>query len=354
MTVNKWDKINLLKIPATDSILNALKKMDETYKRLLLVFQDDSFINVLSIGDIQRAIIQNKPMDTPVYQIIRKNTIIANIHDSISALKQQMLEHRAECMPILNNEKQLVDVIFWEDLFPPEKQRIQRALNLPVVIMAGGKGSRLKPLTSVLPKPLIPIGDKPIIEHIMEKFLSIGSDKFYISINYKSNMIKHYFTNENEKFYNISYIEEEKPLGTAGSLCFLKKKIKKSFFITNCDILIDEDYHQIYDYHKANNNELTIIAALKHLPIPYGTLITGNHGLLEVLDEKPELTIKINSGMYILEPKLLDEIPNNEFYNITDLIKDLLTKGIKVGVFPVNEKAWKDIGDWNEYLKYIM
>ncbi|MCK4664751.1 MAG: nucleotidyltransferase family protein [Bacteroidales bacterium] len=347
---SKQDKINSILITTSDSILSALKKMDETFKRLLLVFDGDKFINILSIGDLQRAIIHNKSLETPVKLILRKDTKIAQSHDSFLEIKQQMMEYRTECMPVLDEQKKLVDVYFWEDFFPPEIKRIKRELGLPVVIMAGGKGSRLKPITNVLPKPLIPIGEKTILEHIMSRFSNVGCNDFHLSVNYKANMIRYYFDTLNHPDYNISYFEEKKPLGTAGSLYMLKDRINQTFFISNCDIIIEEDYGEIYNYHKENQNELTIIAALKHYPIPYGTIETGENGILKKLSEKPELTIKINSGMYILEPHLIEEIPKNKFFHITDLIDQILKRKGQIGVFPVSEGSWKDIGTWTDYL----
>ena len=353
MTEEKRNKIEKIVIDASSSILSALKRMDETYKRLLLVFDKRDFINVLSIGDIPRAIIRNQSLETPVKEILRKETKIASPEDTFESIKKRILEFRAECMPVVDEHKQLVDVFFWEDVFPVEEKRVQRNLNLPVVIMAGGKGSRMKPLTNVLPKPLIPIGEKSILEHIMDRFSAIGCHQFYLSVNYKAEMIRYYFEQLNHPDYSIDYFEETQPLGTAGSLHLLKSKIKDPFFVSNCDIIIEEDYGEIYDYHKENKNDITIVAALKHYPIPYGTIETGDHGILITLSEKPELTFKINSGMYILEPHVLDDIPKDTFFHITELIEKIRHKKGKVGVFAVSEKSWKDIGEWPEYLRLI-
>ena len=323
--------------------------MDVNDKKMLFVYEGSQFINILSIGDIQRAIINNHPMDTPVANIIRKDTVLAKEGDTIEAIKAKMLEHRAECMPILHG-KNLVDVIFWEDVFPSDEIQVKNNLDLPVIIMAGGKGTRLHPITNILPKPLIPIGKKTILEEIMDRFLKVGCGKFYISVNYKAEMIKYYFETLNNANYKIEYFQENKPLGTAGSLNLLKGKMNQTFFVSNCDIIIEEDYNEIYNYHKNNKNEITLVAALKHYKIPYGTLETEDNGLLTSLSEKPELTFKINSGMYILEPELLKEIPENQFFHITELIEKIKKRNGKVGVFPVSEKSWKDIGEWDEYL----
>ena len=165
-------------------------------------------------------------------------------------------------------------------------------------------------------------------------------------------MIRFYFDGI-KKTYNLHYFLETNPLGTAGSLHLLRDKIDTTFFVSNCDIMIEQDYHEIYDYHTTSKNELTIVAALKHMKIPYGTLESGNNGELLSLKEKPELTFMINTGMYILEPHLLGEIPVDTFFHITDLIEKIIQRGGRVGVFPVSEGAWMDIGEWNEYNKTI-
>ena len=166
-------------------------------------------------------------------------------------------------------------------------------------------------------------------------------------------MIENFFAEIENKPYNIQFTKEEKPLGTAGSLSLLKDKLRQTFFISNCDILIDQDYRDIYNYHKKQKNELTLVASLKHYNIPYGTLETGVGGELISITEKPELTFKINSGMYVLEPELLDEIPNDEFFHITHLIEKVKQRNGKIGVFPISEKSWFDIGEWSEYQKTL-
>ncbi|HCT86491.1 MAG TPA: mannose-1-phosphate guanylyltransferase [Candidatus Margulisbacteria bacterium] len=326
--------------------------MDAINRKLLLVFKADRFIGVLSIGDLQKAIISNRPFDYQIDKLLRRDFVYATIKEPQQQVLETMKKHRIECMPVLDEKGNLVDTYLWEDVFK-EYQLKNIDLNLPVVIMAGGKGSRLKPLTNVIPKPLIPINNKTIIEDIMDHFVDYGCHQFYLSVNYKAELIRYYFDSLNNPEYCIDYFQEDNPLGTAGSLSLLKGKINRTFFVSNCDILIDQDYSEILKYHLENKNEITIVAALKHYPIPYGTIETGNNGRLIELTEKPELTFKINSGMYILEPQVLNEIPDNQFLHITQLIEGLVNQGRNVGVFPVSEKSWRDIGEWNEYLKNI-
>lgn len=343
----------LFSISSTSSILKALKQMDISSRKLLLVFAEDRFIGVLSIGDIQRAIINNADLKTKVSDIMRTNFRFAKESQTEEQIKDLMVQYRIEFMPIVDEAGNLVKVIFWEDIIKGTKSYCIEPFNLPVIIMAGGKGTRLKPLTNVLPKPLFPIGEKTILEEIMDRFVRCGSSKFYLSVNYKADIIKYYFRYLNNSSYQISYFQETKPLGTAGSLYLLKNDIQDTFFVTNCDIIINEDYSQILKFHKDSQNELTAVAALKNYPIPYGIFETGKDGLLQAVVEKPDLMFKINTGMYILEPHLIDEIPQNEFFHITSLMGKLRNEGRKVGIFPINEKSWIDIGDWEEYQKVI-
>lgn len=350
------EKIENIKISKYSSILEALKQMDAHQKRLLLVFDENKFVNIVTIGDLQRAIIKNFPIETNIEKVLRKNTIIATTTSSIQDIKSVMLKHRTECMPIINSSGKLKDVILWEDISEKEEKIPKRKqLRVPVVIMAGGKGTRLKPLTNVLPKALIPLGKKTMLEEIMDSFIEYGATNFYITVNYKAELIKHFICEEAKEKYNVDFIMESRYLGTAGSLHLLKNKINKTFFVSNCDIIIKNDYTDFYDYHLEQKNEITIIAALKHFSIPYGVIETKENGTLVDIIEKPELTYKINSGLYILEPHLISDIPENKFFHITDLIQNVKNRGGKVGVYPVSEKSWIDIGEWKEYLtnRYI-
>jgi dTDP-glucose pyrophosphorylase len=333
------------------NLLQALKQMDTAgFKSLLVADNNDTFIGILSIGDIQRAIIKNLPLESRVSEVLRPNPKIADKNTSIDDIRNEMLKYRMEFLPVIDEKKGIKDVFFWDELFidkllPPKKQ-----FNLPVVIMAGGLGNRLKPITNVIPKPLIPFGEKTMIEEIFDRFHNHGCNKFYISVNYKAELIEYYLNNK-ELPYRLEFFKENKPLGTAGSLSLLREKINQTFFVSNCDILIEQDYSEILDYHLQNNNEITIVAAMKHFPISYGIINSGEDGVFNSLQEKPELTFKINTGMYILNYGVLEKIPENTFYHITQLIDEIKNEGGRIGVFPVSEKSWKDIGNWNEYLK---
>ena len=334
------------------TMLAALKQMDAIDKKLLIIVLSEKFAGLVSAGDIQRAIIKNISLETPVIEIVRKNIRVAKPGDSFEFIKHMMVEFRMELCPVVSDTMEILKVYFWEEVFFNTKPKPAIQFNLPVVIMAGGFGSRLKPLTNVLPKPLIPIGEKTIIEEIFKRFENHGCNTFYVSVNYKAELIEFYLKNQHLP-YELQFFKEEKPMGTVGSLALLKDKINQTFFISNCDVLIEQDYSEILQYHNDRQNEITIVAALKNYPIPYGTIESGEDGQLISLVEKPEMTFKINSGMYILEPNLIKEIPENTFFHITELIELVKKRNGKIGVFPVSEKSWKDIGEWNLYMKEI-
>lgn len=346
------ERIQKICIQTDASILAALKQMDASMHKLLIVLEGEKLYRLLSIGDIQRSIIKGVSMSEPVSRIVRDKNTVASTKDDLSNVKDYMRKRKTEFMPIVDEEGNITDVIFWEDLFEERLTEDREKIVLPVVIMAGGKGTRLKPITNVIPKPLIPVGDKTILEEIMNQFESIGSKKFYMSVNYKADMMEYYLSQLDHK-YDIELFMEDKPLGTIGSVALLKGKITTPFFVSNCDIVIDQDYRDVYDYHKENKNDITIVTAVKSIRIPYGVIETGENGLMTGLKEKPEQTYMINTGVYILNPELIDEIPEGEFFHITHLMEKVKARGGRVGCFPVSENAWRDMGEWPEYLKMI-
>lgn len=326
------------------SIKDALKKLDETAKKILLVVEERKLVGVLTDGDIRRWILKNGNLNKPVSLIMIKKPKYIYEEDRNNA-KKFLLKYSIEAMPILNKNQEIVDIVFWNDNFK-KKFKFEKMDN-SVVLMAGGKGTRLDPYTKVLPKPLIPIGDTPIVERIMNKFNEYGCKSFYMTVNYKKNMIKAYF-NEIRREYKIDYIEEEKPLGTAGSLYFLKDKIKDTFFLSNCDILIEGNYSEMLKYHKEHKAKITLITSLKHYVIPYGVIQINGESTIKEMIEKPEYNFLVNTGLYILEPEVLNDIPENKFFHITELINYYIEKGEKIGAYPVSEGSWLDMGQFKE------
>lgn len=332
-------------IDKNTTIKQTIKKLDDTAKKILLVTEEEKLKGIITDGDIRRWILKNGDLTRECSIIMNTNPIYVyqkNQHNAKKIMKEKMIE----AIPILNEKQEVIDILFWNDNFDSKFNHLKNIKN-PVIIMAGGKGTRLYPYTKILPKPLIPIGDTPIVERIIDRFNGYGCEQFYLTVNYKKNMIKAYF-DEVDRDYSINYVEELKPLGTAGSLSLLKEKIKDTFFVSNCDILIDGNYSNMLKYHKENKNKITLITSLKHFVIPYGIVELDQNSLVEKMNEKPEYDYLVNTGMYILEPEILKDIPENEFYHITELINDYIKKGEKVGVYPVSEKSWLDMGQLKE------
>jgi dTDP-glucose pyrophosphorylase len=333
------------------SLLDAIKSMDRLDRKLLLVTDDGRYVGLVTIGDIQRAIIKGLPMDALVGDAMRENITSCSPVDSLKTIREMMVSARMELMPVVSGAGELVDVILWEDVIETKRGEFEGRLDLPVVVMAGGVGSRMKPITNVIPKPLIPLGDKPIIEVIVDNFRRMGSREFYFSVNYKAEMIRQYFDELDDKDYTVDYLQEDKPLGTAGSLHLLHGKIDRTFFVSNCDIVVQQDLEEVYRFHSSSRNRITLVAALKHHEIPYGTVEVGEGGLLATLKEKPQMTYLVNTGLYVLEPEVIADIPRDRVFHIPALVSAVQASGGRVGVFPVSDGSWIDIGEWREYLQ---
>ncbi len=343
-----------LTIKASSTIINALKQIGRSAeKNLVVVDENGKLKGTLSDGDLRRAILNKKKFTDKIFKIYNKKPIFF-YKDSfdIKTIKSKLISNKIFFAPIIDKKKYLVDVVTWNTIFGNKKIDQNFNKKIPVVIMAGGKGTRLEPFTKVLPKPLIPIDDKTVIERIIEKFRNFGLDTFYISINYKSKIIKSFFEELNPN-YKVKFLEEKKPLGTIGSLGFIKQKINEDIIITNSDIIVDLDIKDFYNFHKDNKNDLSIVVAAKEYEIPYGSCEINSKGKLTKINEKPILNFLVNTGLYILNNASLKKIKKNKRLDMDELINHLLKKKKKVMVFPVSEKSWIDIGQWVEYKKTI-
>ncbi|MDN5337929.1 MAG: hypothetical protein PWQ20_999 [Thermotogaceae bacterium] len=340
------ERVRNILIPYDTRIIDVLKKMDDLDRKLLILEKNGKFFSLVSIGDIQRAIIKGINLSEPVHKVTRQAVRIASLKDTFENIKEQMLKYRMEFLPVVENGK-IINVYFWEDLFGKEKNVEKEKIDVPVIIMAGGKGTRLRPITNIIPKPLIPLGEKTVLEVIIQIFKNYGVKDFYLTLNYKKEMIKYYL--KYAKIEGISYVIEEEPLGTAGSLSLLRNVISQNCIVTNCDIIIKQDYHQLIEYHKKSGSVLTIVGVLKNERIPYGVIKKDSQGNVIKIEEKPLRSYIINSGMYVLEKKALEYIPQGMYFDMTDLINVLIEKGEKVKFFPVSEGSWLDVGDWDKY-----
>lgn len=333
------------------SIKEAMKTLDAGGIGFLCIYKDNKIFGVITDGDIRRAILNNVSLDSSVETIVKSNFIFVDKNFSRLQIENIFKTKSIRHIPVVENNK-LLEIITFESFFEISKQKTHKTIDTEVVIMAGGKGSRLLPLTHILPKPLIPIGEKSILEIIIDEFTLFGISKFYISVNYKAALIKAYFDEAN-LLQSISFVEESEPLGTAGALKFLENKIEKPFFVSNCDIIIKSDYNEIYNFHLTGNFDATIVASMQHFKIPYGVCNISNGGELIDIVEKPEYNFLVNTGMYVLSPNVLKLIPYNQFFHITDLFEKIKKHGGRIGVYPVSENSWIDIGQMEEYKKVL-
>lgn len=333
----------------TATVVEAMQKIDLNAKGILFVIDTkENLIGVLTDGDIRRWLIKTGSLQGTVEKIMNKNPKKVYCNE-IKTARQIMRDNLLTALPVVTNKNIISDIVFREDniLKKKEVNKTRILESVSVIIMAGGKGTRLYPYTKILPKPLIPIDDIPIIERIIEAFREFGVKKFYATINYRKNMIKSYFS-EMSINYQLNYIEEDKPLGTGGSLCLIKDKIEKPFIVTNCDILIHANYEDIYNYHIETKNELTLVVALKNILVPYGVIHSSENGLIRAIEEKPQLSYFVNTGMYILNAELIQEVPKDTFFHMTDLVNKLLKQDRKVGMYPVSEDSFLDMGELEE------
>lgn len=333
--------ISKLIINKNISIREAMEKLDKGARKILLVIEENKLVGVLTDGDIRRWILINMDISLEVELIMNRKPIVLSEEDSLNA-NDIMKEKSIEAIPIINKNNEIVDIVFLSDIF-------SRGINfenkkLPVIIMAGGSGKRLEPYTNIIPKVLIPIGYIPIVERIINNFLTYDFKNYYITINYKKEIVKAYFNEE--RAYNISFVEEEKPLGTAGGLTLLKDELKGSFFVTNCDILVNTNYSKVVEYHKKNKYKITVISSFKDYVIPYGIFKLNDNGEVKELDEKPTYKFLVNTGMYLLEPDILKYIPDDAYFDMTDLIRKCIEEGEAVGIYPVTDNEWLDMGEF--------
>ncbi|MCM1171676.1 MAG: nucleotidyltransferase family protein [Clostridium sp.] len=334
-------KIEEICIDEDKTIIQAMKQLDELATKILFVLCKGRLAATLTDGDIRRWILAGGELTASVRNAANyKPHYLQNA--TAGKARQFLKDNYIEAVPVVN-EDFVIEQIFFAD----NKNIRSSKLEIPIVMMAGGMGTRLYPYTKILPKPLIPVGEIPIAERIINKYVEYGCRDFYLIVNHKKNMIKAYF-NEIEKNYNVYYIDEEKPLGTGGGLSMLKGRINNTFVLTNCDILINEDFVKIYKFHKEQKNVITMICSLKNFKIPYGIVEIGEVGEIKTMREKPELSFFTNTGCYIVEPEVIDGMNDNEMVNFPDIIEKHKNMGEKVSVYPIGEKAWLDMGQMDE------
>jgi len=345
-----------LVVSPSTSIKEAMAQMDRNHEQILLVAgRGRELIGTLTDGDVRRHILAEGDLKAPVSSICNRHPKTVQQGAPMAAARQLMLEKRIRQIPVIDANRGIVDLLRWEDVLGNGTGPKREKLGIPVVIMAGGKGARLDPFTRILPKRLIPVEDKPLVQTIMDRFHEAGCTRFYRTVNYKAQMIRSYFEGEDTKGkYDIHYVHEKEETGTAGSLALLAPKLKGDFFLSNCDILIKADYADLLKYHRDQKNVITIVASMQSVRVPYGVVELEKNGGLKALREKPEYDLLANTGLYLVNDSVRKHFPKKTAFDMPHLIAAVRENGGAVGVYPVSEGAWSDVGQWAEYFRNLI
>ena len=344
-----------MKIYLNSTINNAFQVMNKHGTGCLVVinFKTKKVVGVISDGDIRKKLLFGTKLSDKINNIYNKNPITFNNKKyDLDLIKQTFIKKKIDIIPILNQNNTLRKIYYNSDFLGNRHQEQTPYSKTPILIMAGGRGKRLGPITNVLPKPLVPVKSKTMIELVLDQFLKYGFKNFNISINYKASLIKAFFK-ELKPSYKIKFIEEKKPLGTAHSLHNFKNSNSKIIVMTNCDIIIKEDINRIIKYHIENFYDLTMVGTHKEFLLPYGACEINKDGTLRLINEKPKQNYLINAGLYVINTTKLKDIKKNIKFNITDLTNNLLNENKKVGIYVVKDDQWIDFGHISEYQKSI-
>ena len=328
----------------TSTIKEALRVIDSGAMQIALVINsDEKLLGTITDGDIRRGLIGDLSLDDIIETIIFKNPTVCHIEDTKEKILKIAFEKKLHQIPILDNSGKLVGIEVIDELLKP-KNKPNR-----VVLMVGGLGTRLRPLTEHIPKPMLKVGDKPILETIILNFKKYGFKNIILCVSYKSEIIKSYFGDGSNFGVDIEYIHEDKRMGTAGALSLVRDRLTESFFVMNGDLLTNINFENMMDYHNNNNAIGTMGVREYDFQVPYGVVnIDGIN--IKNIEEKPVHSFFVSGGVYVLDKKVLEFIPNDEFYDMPTLFEKLIEEKMKSISFPIRE-YWLDIGRIEEYKK---
>lgn len=348
------EAIRMLCVSQTHTLQQCISVLDETGKGIALVVDaGERLLATVTDGDIRRAILAGIDLNLPVQDLIkqraaqkvdRPTTVRAGT--PTSEILHLMSEHTLRQIPVVDDEGRLVDLALLTDLVKEYELPLMRA-----VIMAGGYGSRLLPLTEKVPKPMLPVGDRPLLEIIVDQLRGAGIRQLHVATHYKSESISEHFKNGEEFGLDIRYVEEDQPLGTAGALSLLEES-DDPLLVMNGDILTRVDFRAMLDFHREHQAELTIGVREYEFRVPYGVIETDGVAVRGI-SEKPIVRQFINAGIYLLNPAVRKLIPNGQRYDIPELIQRLIDNGHSVVCFPIRE-YWLDIGQSDDYTQAKM
>ena len=334
-------KIDEIKINQNASIKEALEVIDKGAIKVAVVLSDDGLLlGMLSDGDIRRALLKGMSLGDSIASIINKHPVVANINDTKERILELANEKKLHQIPIISNGKLIGIQDIREVLAPKNKPN-------KVILMVGGLGTRLRPLTNDVPKPMLDVGNKPILHTIVENFAKYGYTDIIMCVNYKSEIIKEYFGNGDKFGVKIEYVLESKRMGTAGALSLLQKRPKDDFFVMNGDLLTNVNFEYLHEYHKDSNALASICIRKYEMQVPYG-VVNVRANKVTSIEEKPTQSFFVSAGIYMFSPIVLDFIPKGVFYDMPTLLDELLKQGFAVYPFFIRE-YWLDIGRMDEY-----
>lgn len=340
------------------NIKSAFKALNLSgYKCLVVVnnIEEKLFYGTLSDGDLRRALLKKSSLKAKVGKIAnRRAKYILQSHFTFGKARKLLKKFKINLIPIVNKNKKILNIHKIDQNLRINKSKSKTKLikNIALVIMAGGLGTRLDPFTKILPKALMPVNNKTIIENIIENLRIYGIKNIYASINFKAELIKAYFS-KIKKNFKIRFIEENFFTGTIGSLKFLMKEKFKNFIVSNCDIILKIDYSDLARFHLTNNHDFTIVAVKKSLKLPYGVCKIDKKNNLTSFDEKPGFSFLSNAGVYMIKKNIISLIPSKKKYDVNEFINLLIEKDKSIGVYKINEKSWVDVGQMVDYKKNI-
>lgn len=321
------------------TIEEAMRAINQGISKTVFLASNDILMGSMTDGDVRRHLLKGGSVTESVCKIVNYNPKFFKENDCVD-YQEYMIENELTAVPIVDSQMKIIRI----ERLKRKKESIRRIEeNIPVIIMAGGLGTRLKPYTEIIPKPLIPIGSKTILERIFDKFADYGCNKKYVIVNYKKKLIEAYFKEDNE-YSDLYFIEEPAFLGTAGGIKYAKDVCKDDFFVTNCDVIIEADYYSIWEEHRKKGNIITMVLANKEYCVPYGTVDISDNDNVVCLQEKPRIVYKVNTGMYLCNSKLLDYIDDTEKIDMPDLIQRCLNAGERIGQVTIDGNSWYDMG----------
>lgn len=328
------------------TIIDAMRLIDKNSKgALILVDKENKLLGTITDGDIRRAILEDKSVKLPIKDLYNKNCICVNRNTNVNVIKRFFIENKIKFIPVVDENKKVIDYYEIDDFI--DYNRMEK--DNPVLIMAGGLGTRLKQLTDEIPKPMLKVGNKPIIQTIIKQFKEYGFTNILISVNYKADIIENYFRDGKDFGVSIKYIKETKRLGTAGGIKLAEKYLSKPFFVINGDILTNVNFYNLLQHHESSRASMTIGSRTYEMQVPYGVL-NLDETCVTSLEEKPLINYLVSGGIYILNPETISNIPEDKYFDITQLIDMLINKKEIVESFPITD-YWMDIGKVDDYYR---